>query len=817
MDNIQLTLESSTTSLSLNSDSIYLNPEIDGLAGLPEIRTTSGVNAGYNGGWTSAQFYDARLITIRGVISNSDISVVEDRRKALVGLLGQGRKEELTLHFVTAGGNSYVLNCRTISCEMALSGLARKQEFLIQLRADDPLIYDDGALATEAIVNVRRALGGFQIDFGLPLYIGGGVNEPLVENGNETVYPVINLYGPLHSPTIINQTTNQQMQVLTDLDYTLTWVNPVEVTGDYILVTNETDKESPLSSVELLGNTTQDGTPTPGAPVAVQTTTGEQVVKICGKNLFDYTTIQQTTKSGVSCSLDSDGTITLNGTCTADNTFFDMPNTSVYLDGTYTLSFVVVSGTISNATTNTAIRLYQANYAQGFTLRLGQTTARNTMSRTGDYVLKSLRVDNGVAFNNYKIRIQLEKNSERTDFEPYQSQSYEINLGKNLFDKDNIDGRNGYLYNNSAVVKSSFADRIFILPCQPNTTYTISRSVKTATFRAAYCDTDIPAQTGTEIQTAVAGQINNNNGDSITITTGISARYLVVHYGNANNDVNINESLATIQVEKGSQATSYAAYFTPIELCKLGDYQDKIYKSGDDWFVHKEVGKAKISELTWAMQQIGSSSNYRIRTSDLASVIEPPASNDTPPDLLCSHYEPKTAGQTNTLNQGISVQTAGSTVLRGWVLFYDSNYHSSNSLSGWQSTDAYANGLFYYALATATDTQITNQALIDQLDVLTSSTLFVGVNNIALVPSGGAQGELSIDYFSAYTEDRDIVVIDSQARTITKNGADIYYLKADGSEFPTLAPGENTLYLTSEQTSDEGYAEIKFKQGYLSI
>ena len=93
----------------------------------------------------------------------------------------------------------------------------------------------------------------------------------------------------------------------------------------------------------------------------------------------------------------------------------------------------------------------------------------------------------------------------------------------------------------------------------------------------------------------------------------------------------------------------------------------------------------------------------------------------------------------------------------------------------------------------------------------------MGVNNIALVPSGGAQGELTIEYFSAYTEERDIVVIDSQARTITKNGADIYYLKADGSEFPTLAPGENTLYLTSEQTSDEGYAEIKFKQGYLSI
>ena len=661
-------------------------------------------------------------------------------------------------------------------------------------------------------------------------FIGGGVNETLVENGNETVYPVINLYGPLHSPTIINQTTNQQMQVLTDLDYTLTWVNPVEVTGDYILVTNETDKESPLSSVELLGNTTQDGTPTPGAPVAVQTTTGEQVVKICGKNLFDYTTIQQTTKSGVSCSLDSDGTITLNGTCTADNTFFDMPNTSVYLDGTYTLSFVVVSGTISNATTNTAIRLYQANYAQGFTLRLGQTTARNTMSRTGDYVLKSLRVDNGVAFNNYKIRIQLEKNSERTDFEPYQSQSYEINLGKNLFDKDNIDGRNGYLYNNSAVVKSSFADRIFILPCQPNTTYTISRSVKTATFRAAYCDTDIPAQTGTEIQTAVAGQINNNNGDSITITTGISARYLVVHYGNANNDVNINESLATIQVEKGSQATSYAAYFTPIELCKLGDYQDKIYKSGDDWFVHKEVGKIVQDGTVNVVYYDAPNATVANQTLTAYFSVYGYTNYVNGIDYKCNMfgtpYERASAIWGNNESSLSSLNAEGiakdgnalrvrilKTRLTGW----------SDSLSATDKADLMKTWLnsntpiVYGAKSTPTDAQITNQALIDQLEALASSTLYAGVNNIVLVPSGGAQGELSIDYFSAYTEDRDIVVIDSQARTITKNGADIYYLKADGSEFPTLAPGENTLYLTSEQTSDEGYAEIKFKQGYLSI
>lgn len=783
MDNIQLTLESSTTSLSLNSDSIYLNPEIDGLAGLPEIRTTSGVNAGYNGGWTSAQFYDARLITIRGVISNSDISVVEDRRKALVGLLGQGRKEELTLHFVTAGGNSYVLNCRTISCEMALSGLARKQEFLIQLRADDPLIYDDGALATEAIVNVRRALGGFQIDFGLPLYIGGGVNETLVENGNETVYPVINLYGPLHSPTIINQTTNQQMQVLTDLDYTLTWVNPVEVTGDYILVTNETDKESPLSSVELLGNTTQDGTPTPDTPVAVQTTTGEQEVVITGKNLFDYTQWNSpSTVSGITFTREADGTITASGTPSADYVVKVSQNITPLLEdgATYTMSATQGSNLFYIQVRGTKVGggydYYGTNSlsAKSFTVDMATHTTYVVSMQTGT------KANWGTSSRTISQKFQLEKSSSASDFEPYQSQSYEVNLGKNLFDGETV---NGWL-NASGVLQSSTSDRTSTnyIAVQPNTTYTLhgtnSTYLKFTQFDGS--------------KTAVSQQ-TTTSATTLTATTGASTAYVRIGWGNAS-------SASNVQLEIG-QATDYAPYFTPIELCKLGDYQDYIYKSGNDWYVRKEVGKRTYdgsNDEGWQRHQtIGlyinlvSGLDRTVGKANLATFA------DTTQYSSFWNMQENECGISGIGNFGVKT--------------------SAYDVASWRTLLASTPLTLYYALTTPTDTQITNQALIDQLDALASSTLFVGVNNIALVPSGGAQGELSIDYFSVYTEDRDIVVIDSQARTITKNGADIYYLKADGSEFPTLAPGENTLYLTSEQTSDEGYAEIKFKQGYLSI
>ena len=271
MNNMQLTIESSTTSMDLNDHQtgIYLVPELDGMTGLPEIRTSSGVNAGYDGGWTSAQNYDARLITIRGVIAHPVVSTVETIRRQLVSLVGQGRKEALTLRLTTEAGNVYTVFVRTIACTMALQRVLTSQEFQIQFRADDPLIYDDGASSgTAGILRVQRALGGFEINFNLPLFIGGGSTGTPIENGgSETVYPIINLYGPLHSPTVINSTTNQQMQILADLAYEDNWQTPATASGSAFQITGI--EGAPLTLTELKGNAKQDGTPTPDNPQCV--------------------------------------------------------------------------------------------------------------------------------------------------------------------------------------------------------------------------------------------------------------------------------------------------------------------------------------------------------------------------------------------------------------------------------------------------------------------------------------------------------------------------------------------------------------------
>ena len=67
---------------------------------------------------------------------------------------------------------------------------------------------------------------------------------------------------------------------------------PVEITNQY--VNNEAEemdldntKEAPMT-IALKGNTSQEGTPTPDAPIEVSVVSGDNSIAVCGLNHFDY-------------------------------------------------------------------------------------------------------------------------------------------------------------------------------------------------------------------------------------------------------------------------------------------------------------------------------------------------------------------------------------------------------------------------------------------------------------------------------------------------------------------------------------------------
>ena len=74
-----------------------------------------------------------------------------------------------------------------------------------------------------------------------------------------------------------------------------------------------------IQDMIIYGKSSQDGVPTPENPVEIKSVVNP-TVKIVGKNLLKAT-LQTTTKNGVTCTANGDGTYTLNGTATATDIF----------------------------------------------------------------------------------------------------------------------------------------------------------------------------------------------------------------------------------------------------------------------------------------------------------------------------------------------------------------------------------------------------------------------------------------------------------------------------------------------------------------
>ena len=846
--------------MNLNSpeESIYLVPELEGLTTLPEIRTSSGVNAGADGGWTSAQLFDARLISMRLVIANEDIAVVESKRRLLNTLLAQGRNEELALNITTEAGNAYTVNVRVTSVSASLDRVLHKQDFLIQFRADDPLIYGstEGG-GVEAILNVQKALGGFAIPFTFPLAIGGGSDGTVVQNvGTETVYPIITLYGNLHSPTVINRTTNQQLQIIADLASDIIWGQSQTAQGEYISITNELDIPAKLASVEMLGKATQTTYSGKNLMPLEPYRFGYYYGTAVGTQVeYDITSAA----SQVSFTPRADGTSTM--------------AVSASWRGTYFMSQALTAGTyylnLNGATTtgNLGASVYAMDSDHKITRRILDTTASPitnelkmaiTLAEGETYISVGI----GVRTTSGTITLgtlMLSAGSTATAYEPYVGGTPAPNpdypqpisvvtgenvvkiTGKNLFNQGQYTGGTNY------GITTTFA----------------TEQIKVAgTTDGTHYPTYIMYADGSTTQAqwwATASAINTAKGqftDSGTYTLSIEAEGNIS--GNANGfefilgymDGTISNNLFvdqttkkgsftatkpinfiafgfrpsltfdttfTIQLEKGSSVSSFEPYqgqeFTidlgSIELAKIGTYQDRIYKDSGKWYIEKQVGKVVLDGTeTWTLNESGT--GYVRFTTTISDIIT--SFSNTTKYTFSDHFVSST--QTETVNANADANRV-CVVSNGRLLFKTLDT-SLNTVAKWQTWLGTHNTIVYYALATPTTTEITNEALIAQLEALESASLYLGLNNIG-TETQNAMPTLDIGYYTSYEKQTDVVVIDSQANTITMNGLDIYNLMTEGSEFIEIAPGDNVMLLTSTQTSDDGYAEVKYKQGYLSI
>ena len=194
-----------------------------------------------------------------------------------------------------------------------------------------------------------------------------------------------------------------------------------EDSGEVIAVADSSDRM--VQGLRVFGRTVQDGTPTPDAPVELVSVgnSGSVGLTVAGKNLLPYPYYETTkTINGITFTDNGDGTITADGTATADAYFScarDHKTEGLFLPkGTYTISGCPVGGsadTYALKAIDNGDGLYGSDYGSGAT-----GTAPRTASCTGVVI----RVRSGVTVSKLVFKPQIERGTTATDYEPYTSQ-----------------------------------------------------------------------------------------------------------------------------------------------------------------------------------------------------------------------------------------------------------------------------------------------------------------------------------------------------------------------------------------------------------
>ena len=475
--------------------------------------------------------------------------------------------------------------------------------------------------------------------------------------------------------------------------------------------------------------------PNPDYPQNIRVVTGENVVKVTGKNILKPSENLNASRQGLTNVVNDDGSITTSGKPTADWNNFIYPNVDItdrLEDGaTYTISqrvktnklYLQVNARNKNTGASQYIALDKAT-SKSFTV--------DKSSYTYTYTIQSPLIttwgDDTLTITNY---YQLEKSSQATDFEPYQEQSYKVNLGKNLFDKNAI--TTGYYVNSSgelvALTGQAISDYI---PVEPNTPFTYSGSTNEPNYgaKAAWYTAD---------KTWIS---SINYGHSGTITSPANAYYFRTSVRVNPGDPN------TYQFEKGSTATDYAAFFTPIELCaaKLNNtnYGNYFYRDNNgDWYIHKEIGKQVVDASAITLMSDYTNVEYAQigKTSDAKSY----GVSGVNQGLLCSHAKYK---------GGI---VWDNTDAIGYIFDMAAEYYYWIGFTKGTGLDAIKTALggcvIYYPLDTPTNTKITNEALIEQLEAIRTASLQNEVNNITNIAiSPNLAGDMEISYYTKWQD-----------------------------------------------------------------
>jgi hypothetical protein len=534
------------------------------------------------------------------------------------------------------------------------------------------------------------------------------------------------------------------------------------------------------------GDTLQDGTPTPDTPVEIQSVTGLQNINVCGKNLFNSSII-----SNSKITISEDGTLNVSGVGGANG----------YCETGKTLSQLC-----PNLKVGETYYLYLDTdfYYSGTTTKKNLLYARgNWWGNTSKTITQDMLDGIVVVYGGYQetshIKIMITKQLETT-YEPYKGNTYEVNLGKNLLDesKGRLGTFNGLTisYSNGEILLNGTATALV--------DFYVATKVSSPTYNEDlinYMNTNIGTYTlsnnlGFENYFRIGSSYPQNTGTT-TSTNKVDLIFVRIPAGTYNNKV------LNIQLEKGYQATSYSPYFTPIELNKIGNYQDRIYKSNDKWYIEKQTNKVILNgSENWILSQtLTNTVHYVIPdiTTVLLNCKIPP--NDTTTGYLLSDYFEEKGNLYNIDSEGLDIH-ANKNLICGIDKTIASNL---TTFKTWLSTH---NTEIKYVLATPIVTEITNTELINQLE---SIELLEGLNNISITSANlPLLMQLYYNYKEAYTSE-DLLFCGCVKNTgkISLNPREPHFVDLQILDFKTLlSEGETLNYVITNKTIVEAINQV---------
>lgn len=466
--------------------------------------------------------------------------------------------------------------------------------------------------------------------------------------------------------------------------------------------------------------------PTPDYPQDIHVVSGDNNIVICGKNLFTLGYREANTVSGATSVLNG-SEFSLNGTYSATgNPIRDSENYQVlyigfFKAGTYHITSSVKEGSFtppSGGAYNTYIRNAKNGSSSSQILQGGFNTSQ-TFTLTNDTPLYYHIYTNkeGYIFNNLVVNIQIEKGSTSTIYEPYQGNTYNIDLPvENLCNNDNVLGL--FLNYTNSTIGEADGSKTMYAKVPKNTELTVSRVTLTNRFRIGLLN-EIPQNGGTFY---LAYNGDSSSDLSKTINSG-NYEYVAVQYTNQGEDANI-------QIEQGSKANTYTPFgTTPIELCKIPntDYIDGFEYNIDEgkWYKNKVINK-KVLDGTEAWGVHGAIASW-FYWDGITDGIVRGGYNDF---ALSNYFRQKPYNYVTTLTNGEFAygEVGGETTKR--LVFKDTDFTTVGDFESWLEAH---NTDLYYVLATPVKEEITDTTLKGQLDAILEAVARKGQTNIIQV------------------------------------------------------------------------------------